>query len=106
TPGQVIRRRRGDSCLEISAAPSLVGNLFMQPYRMLVGGRKLNYTASEAIAPWQHNFGIIMDFSAFIGHGYLLIGGLILVGGGLLIVSVIVNLRVAHSVLRDERHQE
>ena len=45
-----------------------------------------------------------MDFSA--GHGYLLIGGLILVGAGLLILSLIVNLRVAHSVRDDVRHRE
>ncbi|TGP57317.1 hypothetical protein EN873_04320 [bacterium M00.F.Ca.ET.230.01.1.1] len=45
-----------------------------------------------------------MDFSA--GHGYLLIGGLILVGAGLLIISLIVNLRVAHSVRDDVRHRE
>ncbi|WP_292660455.1 hypothetical protein [Mesorhizobium sp.] len=45
-----------------------------------------------------------MDFSA--GHGYLLIGGLILVGTGLLILSLIVNLRVAHSVRDDVRHRE
>ncbi|MDG4884180.1 hypothetical protein [Mesorhizobium sp. WSM4884] len=40
-----------------------------------------------------------MDFNA--GHGYLLIGGLILVGAGLLILSLIVNLHVAHSVRDD-----
>lgn len=45
-----------------------------------------------------------MDFNA--GHGYLLIGGLILVGAGLLILSLIVNLRVAHSVRDDVRHRE
>ncbi|TJX36222.1 MAG: hypothetical protein E5W21_28475, partial [Mesorhizobium sp.] len=45
-----------------------------------------------------------MDFGA--GHGYLLIGGLILVGAGLLILSLIVNLRVAHSVREDVRHRE
>lgn len=45
-----------------------------------------------------------MDFSA--GHGYFLIGGLILVGAGLLIVSLIVNVRVAHSVRHDIRHRE
>ncbi|MDX8447907.1 hypothetical protein [Mesorhizobium captivum] len=45
-----------------------------------------------------------MDLSA--GHGYLLIGGLILVGAGLLIISLIVNLRVAHSVRDDVRHRE
>ncbi|MBZ9849373.1 hypothetical protein LB565_15410 [Mesorhizobium sp. CA14] len=45
-----------------------------------------------------------MDFKA--GHGYLLIGGLILVGAGLLILSLIVNLHVAHSVRDDVRHRE
>ncbi|UCI24923.1 hypothetical protein [Mesorhizobium sp. B2-8-5] len=45
-----------------------------------------------------------MNFSA--GHGYLLIGGLILVGAGLLILSLIVNLRVALSVRDDVRHRE
>lgn len=45
-----------------------------------------------------------MDFNS--GHGYLLIGGLILVGAGLLILSLIVNLRVAHSVRDDVRHRE
>src|SRR5438105_5111985 len=52
------------------------------------------------------DFGTDMDFTAFTGHGYLLIGGLILIGPGLLIVSIIVNSRVAHSVLRDEPHRE
>jgi hypothetical protein len=45
-----------------------------------------------------------MDFGT--GHGYLLIGGLILVGAGLLILSLIVNLRVASSVRDDVRHRE
>ncbi|MER9966606.1 hypothetical protein [Mesorhizobium sp. M0060] len=45
-----------------------------------------------------------MDLSS--GHGYLLIGGLILVGAGLLVLSLIVNLRVAHSVRDDVRHRE
>ncbi|WFP61760.1 hypothetical protein [Mesorhizobium sp. WSM4904] len=45
-----------------------------------------------------------MDFNA--GHGYLLIGGLILVGAGLLILSLIVNLHVARSVRDDIRHRE
>ncbi|TGP21837.1 MULTISPECIES: hypothetical protein [unclassified Mesorhizobium] len=45
-----------------------------------------------------------MDFNT--GHGYLLIGGLILVGAGLLILSLIVNLHVAHSVRDDIRHRE
>lgn len=47
------------------------------------------------------NFGMISG-----GHGYLLIGGLILVGVGLLTISLIVNLRVAHSVRQDARHRE
>jgi hypothetical protein len=47
-----------------------------------------------------------MDFGALSGHGYLLIGGLILIGAGLLIISLIVNLRVAHSVRHDARHRE
>ena len=47
-----------------------------------------------------------MDFSTSSGHGYLLIGGLILVGAGLLIISLIVNVRVAHSVRNDSRHRE
>ncbi|PTE06452.1 hypothetical protein [Mesorhizobium helmanticense] len=45
-----------------------------------------------------------MDFNS--GHGYLLIGGLILIGAGLLVLSLIVNLRVAHSVRDDVRHRE
>jgi hypothetical protein len=47
-----------------------------------------------------------MNFSNFSGHDYLLIGGLILVGTGFLIISVIVNSRVARSVRHDERHRE
>jgi hypothetical protein len=43
---------------------------------------------------------------SFPGHGYLLIGGLIMVGGGLLIISLIFNLRVAHSVRADVRYRE
>lgn len=46
------------------------------------------------------------DFATFSGHGYLLIGGLILVGAGLLIISLIFNLRVAQSVRFDVRHRE
>lgn len=45
-----------------------------------------------------------MDLSA--GHGYLLIGGLILVGTGLLILSLIVNFQVAQSVRDDVRPRE
>ncbi|MBZ9858021.1 hypothetical protein LB566_30025 [Mesorhizobium sp. CA13] len=47
-----------------------------------------------------------MDFRTFSGYGYLLIGGLILVGAGLLTISLIVNLGVAHSVRQDARHRE
>lgn len=48
-----------------------------------------------------------MNFSMISGgHAYLLIGGLILVGAGLLTISLIVNLRVAHSVRQDARHRE
>ncbi|MER8820259.1 hypothetical protein NKH70_10600 [Mesorhizobium sp. M0991] len=45
-----------------------------------------------------------MDLNS--GYGYLLIGGLILVGAGLLVLSLIVNLRVAQSVRDDVRHRE
>jgi len=48
----------------------------------------------------------IFGAGGFSGHGYLLIGGLILVGAGLLIVSLVVNQRVARSVRADERHRE
>jgi hypothetical protein len=47
-----------------------------------------------------------MDFSGYSGHGYLLIAGLILVGGGFLIISLIVNARVASSARQEERHRE
>lgn len=47
-----------------------------------------------------------MDFPAISGNGYLLIGGLILIGGGLLLISIFVNRRVASSVRADERHRE
>lgn len=47
-----------------------------------------------------------MNLGTFSGYGYLLIGGLILVGAGLLIISFIVNLGVAHSVRQDARHRE
>ncbi|MET3577474.1 hypothetical protein ABID19_000489 [Mesorhizobium robiniae] len=45
-----------------------------------------------------------MDFNS--GQGYFLIGSLILVGAGLLILSLIVNVRVAHNVRHDIRHRE
>jgi hypothetical protein len=47
-----------------------------------------------------------MDLRTFSGHGYLLIGGLILIGAGLIIISLVFNYRVAHSVREDERHRE
>jgi len=47
-----------------------------------------------------------MDFGSISGNGYLLIGGLILIGGGLLLISLFVNRRVAISVRADERHRE
>jgi hypothetical protein len=47
-----------------------------------------------------------MDLSTIPGHSYLLIGGLILIGAGLVIISLIFNLRVAHSVRQDARHRE
>ena len=47
-----------------------------------------------------------MDFGAISGNGYLLIGGLILIGGGLLLISLFVNRRVAISVRAEERHRE
>lgn len=47
-----------------------------------------------------------MDVSSLSGHGYLFIGGLILVGAGLLTISLIFNLQVANSVRADARHRE
>ncbi|MDW6025864.1 hypothetical protein SAZ10_29295 [Mesorhizobium sp. BAC0120] len=47
-----------------------------------------------------------MDLAAFSGHGYVLIGGLILVGTGLIIISLVFNYLVAHSVRQDARHRE
>lgn len=47
-----------------------------------------------------------MDFNNFSGHAYLLIGGLVLIGAGLVLVSVVVNRHVAKSALEDERHRE
>ena len=46
-----------------------------------------------------------MDFGVF-GHGYLLIGSLILVGAGLLIISLALNRRLAASVRNEDRHDE
>ncbi len=46
-----------------------------------------------------------MDLGVF-GHGYLLIGGLVLVGAGLLIISLALNRRLAASVRKEERHDE
>ncbi|RFC68026.1 MULTISPECIES: hypothetical protein [Mesorhizobium] len=42
----------------------------------------------------------------FLGQGYLLIALLVILGGSLLIVSVVFNLRVADSVRHDARHRE
>jgi len=42
----------------------------------------------------------------FLGQGYLLIAMLVVLGGSLLIVSVVFNLRVADSVRHDARHRE
>jgi hypothetical protein len=39
-----------------------------------------------------------MNLSSLSGHGYLLVGGIILIGAGLVFISLIFNLRVAHSV--------
>src|SRR5215207_5404300 len=47
-----------------------------------------------------------MDIGSISGNGYLLIGGLILIGGGLLLISLFVNRRVAISVRAEERHRE
>lgn len=47
-----------------------------------------------------------MGFSTLSGHGYLFIGGLILVGAGLLTISLVFNLHVANSVRADARHRE
>jgi len=43
---------------------------------------------------------------SFLGQGYLLIAMLVVLGGSLLIVSVVFNLRVADSVRHDARHRE
>ncbi|MGC4024076.1 MAG: hypothetical protein QM744_02215 [Mesorhizobium sp.] len=43
---------------------------------------------------------------SFLGQGYLLIAMLVILGGSLLIVSVVFNLRVADSVRHDARHRE
>src|SRR3954451_4810539 len=47
-----------------------------------------------------------MNFNNFSGHAYLLIGGLVLIGAGLMLVSLVVNRHVAKSALEDERHRE
>ena len=47
-----------------------------------------------------------MGFGTTFGHGYLLIGGLIAVGAGLLIISLIFNMGMADSVRHDLRHRE
>jgi hypothetical protein len=48
----------------------------------------------------------MMNFNNFSGHAYLLIGGLVLIGTGLMLVSLVVNRHVAKSALEDERHRE
>ncbi|MCO5065584.1 MAG: hypothetical protein M9924_14380 [Rhizobiaceae bacterium] len=47
-----------------------------------------------------------MSGQGFLGQGYLLIALLVMLGGSLLITSVIFNLHVADSVRRDARHRE
>ena len=47
-----------------------------------------------------------IDFGGTFSHGYLLIGALILIGVGLLLLSLVVNARVGRSVRADERHRE
>ena len=47
-----------------------------------------------------------LNFNPLSGHSYLLIGGVILVGTGLLIISLIVNAWVAQNVRNDVRHRE
>ena len=47
-----------------------------------------------------------MNLASLSGHGYLLVGGIILIGAGLVFISLIFNLRVAHSVRDDLRHRE
>lgn len=47
-----------------------------------------------------------MDISAVLGRGYLLIGSLVLLGIGLLILSLLINFHVAQSVRDDLRHRE
>lgn len=47
-----------------------------------------------------------IDFGGTFSHGYLLIGALILIGVGLLLLSLVVNVRVGRSVRADERHRE
>lgn len=46
-----------------------------------------------------------MDLGVF-GHGYLLIGCLIVVGAGLLVLALTLNHRLAASVRNEDRHQE
>jgi hypothetical protein len=47
-----------------------------------------------------------MNLASLSGHGYLLVGGIILIGAGLVFVSLIFNLRVARSVRDDLKHRE
>ena len=51
-------------------------------------------------------FSGLIDFGGTFSHGYLLIGALILIGVGLLLLSLVVNVRVGRSVRADERHRE
>jgi hypothetical protein len=52
------------------------------------------------------NLGIGPDNLGVLYHGYQLIGSLILVGAGLLIISLVLNRRLAASVRNAERYQE
>lgn len=47
-----------------------------------------------------------MVFGGLLGNGFLLIGGLVLIGAGLLVLSLLVNFQVAESVRADLRHRE
>jgi hypothetical protein len=47
-----------------------------------------------------------MELGSFFGYGYLLIGGLIILGAGLLIISTRLNRQLAASVRNEDRHRE
>lgn len=47
-----------------------------------------------------------MDLVDFFGHGYQLIGSLILLGASFLVISVALNRRIAMIVLKEEPHLE